>query len=177
MKKDYLNKTDEELMKLYVSGDAMAFEFLYNRHKDRVYTYLNRRLQDKQAVEDCFQSVFIKFHKSREKYSAEYPILAWLYTISRSEMLDLIKKRKLDTIEYNDDVSHENDSYSFNQTEIDLEQEKSLNEKEKQAIQLRYLSDNDFDEIAKALKTSESNSRKLVSRGLQKLRLKYTGGK
>ncbi|MEC9281798.1 MAG: sigma-70 family RNA polymerase sigma factor, partial [Bdellovibrionota bacterium] len=103
MKKDYLEKTDAALMRLYKDGDAMAFEVIYNRHKDRVYTYLNRRLHDSQVVEDVFQSVFIKFHKSRDSYSEEHPLLAWLYTITRSVTLDHLKKKKLDASEYIDE--------------------------------------------------------------------------
>ncbi|MAF90306.1 MAG: RNA polymerase sigma factor [Bdellovibrionota bacterium] len=174
---NYLQLKDEDLMKLYIDGDAMAFEYLYNRHKDRVYTYLNRRLLDSQVVDDVFQSVFVKFHKSRDRYSEEYPLLAWLYTIARSETLDHLKKRKLETSEFIDENFMAASSSEDFHSEINLEEEKSLSDNEKIAIQLRYLSDKDFDEIAKKLNTSKLNSRKLVSRGLKKLKLKYSGEK
>lgn len=164
-------------MKLYIDGDAMAFETLYNRHKDRIYTYLHRRLYDAQVVDDVFQSVFIKFHKSREKYSEEIPLIAWLYTITRSEILDHLKKKKLETSEFIDENFMTKSSSEDFHSEINLETEKSLSSNEKSAIHLRYFSDKDFNEIAKKLNTSESNSRKLVSRGLKKLKLKYSGGK
>ena len=59
--------------------------------------------------------------------------------------------------------------------EFDLESEKQLSEKEKSALKGRYYSDKDFSEIAQILKTSESNTRKIISRGLKKLRTKYKG--
>ncbi len=51
--------------------------------------------------------------------------------------------------------------------EVDLT---ALSEREKQVIELRYTEDKDFDEIARALHLSPANVRKLISRGLQKLR-------
>ena len=59
--------------------------------------------------------------------------------------------------------------------EFDLESEKQLSENEKSALKERYYSDKDFSEIAQILKTSESNTRKIISRGLKKLRVKYKG--
>ena len=58
---------------------------------------------------------------------------------------------------------------------IDLKNESSLNENEKQAIHLRYIKEEDYQHISKLINTSESNVRKLVSRGLKKLKLKYGG--
>ena len=58
---------------------------------------------------------------------------------------------------------------------IDLDSIKTLSEKEKQALKLRYYSEEDFIEISKALNTSEANSRKLVSRGIKKLKAKLLG--
>lgn len=51
--------------------------------------------------------------------------------------------------------------------EVDLT---SLSEREKQIIQLRYTEDKDFDEIARTLHLTSANVRKMISRGLQKLR-------
>ena len=53
---------DEKLMELYKNGENMAFEVIYLRHKDRVYSYLDKRLSDKNIIEDIFQSIFVKFH-------------------------------------------------------------------------------------------------------------------
>ena len=47
---------------------------------------------------------------------------------------------------------------------------------QRQAIEMRYLEDLSFDEIATRLETSSANSRKLISRALQKLRGLLSGG-
>ena len=165
---------DYKLMELYKNGESMAFEVIYLRHKNRVYSYLYKRLFDKSHIEDIFQNIFIKFHKSRDLYSSKYPLLQWIYTISKSELLDAAKKKRITTVELQDeypDITHK-------ETEdlIDIDSVKTLSSKEKEALKLRYYSDEDFDEISKILSTSPANSRKLVSRGLKKLKLKFQGG-
>lgn len=173
MANPYSQLEDEKLMLLYQNDDHLAFEVIYQRHKSRVYEYLNKRLHDKQYIEDLFQLVFVKFHRSRHLYDAKHPLLKWIYTITRSEFLDFIKKKKIETVELNDET------ISIDEAEIevpfDIENEKSLSDNERKAIQLKYYSDKDYDEISKILKTSQSNSRKLISRGIKKLKLKFAG--
>ena len=164
---------DEKLMELYKNGENMAFEVIYLRHKDRVYSYLDKRLSDKNIIEDVFQSIFVKFHNTRHLYSSEHLLLKWIYTICRSELLDWVKKNKAKFIQLSEDqLSVEPTELS---DKIDLDSIKTLSEKEKQALKLRYYSEEDFIEISKALKTSEANSRKLVSRGIKKLKAKLLG--
>lgn len=164
---------DDKLMELYKNGKNMAFEVIYSRYKDRVYSYLHKRLTDLTLIEDTFQSVFTKFHKSRHLYSSEHLLIKWIYTICRSELLDAIKKNKISLVEVKEEhiilIPKENEE------SINLDTEKSLSIKEREALKLRYFSDEDFAKIAKRLNTSETNSRKLVSRGLKKLRTKFLG--
>ncbi len=164
---------DEKLMELYKNGENMAFEVIYLRHKDRVYSYLDKRLSDKNIIEDVFQSIFVKFHNSRHLYSNKHPLLKWIYTICRSELLDWAKKNKAKFVQLSEDQLS-NESTVLND-KIDLDSIKTLSEKEKQALKLRYYSEEDFIEISKILKTSEANSRKLVSRGIKKLKAKLLG--
>lgn len=164
---------DSKLMELYKNGDNMAFEIMYLRHKDRVYAYLDKRLVDRNIIDDVFQGIFVKFHKSRHLYSSEYPLLKWIYTICRSELLDSVKKTKTKFVELKEDQLI---SLPIDQDEkLDLDSIHTLSKKERHALNLRYYSEEDFSEISKVLKTSEANSRKLVSRGIKKLKVKLRG--
>ncbi|OUR99694.1 hypothetical protein A9Q84_01325 [Halobacteriovorax marinus] len=165
--------SDEQLMEKYQQGDYMAFEALYLRHESTVFTYLNKRMADSSAKEEIFQNIFLKLHKCKHLYNSEHLFIKWLYTISRSELLDFCKKKKMKTIEFDESL------YQDSQTpkaEINLEDYKNLSDKEREAISLKYLSDEDYETISKKLNTSTSNARKLISRGLKKIRIKMTGG-
>lgn len=171
----YLNLNDKELMLRYQNGDHMAFDVLYMRHKDKVYSYLACRIHSKNEIDDLFQKVFVKFHKSRQLYKEKYDVLPWFYTITKSELLDFTKKKRVTTQEYDDQLH--SPSYYQQKMEINIESEKHLSDKEKTAINARYMSDKDFSEISELLNTSESNVRKIISRGLKKLKDKYKGRK
>ena len=161
-------------MELYVQGEFKAFEVIYQRHKDKIYSYLTKRLNDKNSIEDVFQNIFIKFHKSKNNYDSNHPLMKWIYTISRSELLDHIKKKKVTEVEYKDfdvQISKEEEV-----EKLDLSSESQLSQNEKKAINLKFYSDQDYEEISKSLQTSQANVRKIISRGLKKLRLKYNGG-
>ena len=162
---------DDKLMELYKNGENMAFEVIYSRYKGRVYSYLCKRLTDLTLIEDTFQSIFTKFHKSRHLYSSKHPLIKWVYIICRSELLDAVKKNKVSLVEIKEE--HIVSTPKENEESINLDTEKSLSIKEREALKLRYFSDEDFVEIAKKLNTSETNSRQLVSRGLKKLRAKF----
>ena len=164
---------DDKLMELYKKGENMAFEVIYLRHKGRVYSYLHKRLTDLALIEDTFQSIFTKFHNSKHLYNSKYPLIKWIYTICRSELLDAVKKNKVSLVELKEE--HIVSTPKENEESINLDSEKSLSMKEIKALKLRYFSDEDFVEISKKLNTSEVNSRKLVSRGLKKLRTKFLG--
>ena len=160
-------------MEFYKNGENMAFEVIYQRHKGRVYSYLNKRLVDKDCIEDIFQNIFIKFHNSRHLYNNKYPLLKWIYTICRSELLDSLKKNKVQFVSFDEKLFIT--ELTKNTEKIDLDNINSLSKQEKQALKMRYYLDVDFSDISNALKTSEANSRKLVSRGIKKIKARLKG--
>jgi RNA polymerase sigma-70 factor (ECF subfamily) len=167
----FSNLTDEELMELYLKDEHLAFEVIYARYKSNVFSYLSKRLKDSRSVEEIFQNTFIKFHRFRKKYDSKYPLLAWIYTLTKNEMLDYIKKNKVQLVGLKEVSVEIIESNKDLLQQIDLQ---SLSQNEKDAIKLRYYEDKDFKEISKLLNTSQSNSRKIISRAIKKLKRKYS---
>lgn len=162
---------DKKLMNLYKDGEQMAFEVLYMRHKDKIYSYLYKRVQA-DAVEDLFQGTFIKLHKSRSLYDDKYEVLPWLYTICKSVLLDYFKKEKKQPLFVEEVEVAIADSNA--DEEINLDQY-NLRPKEKEAIKMRFVDDLEYEEMAQLIGTSESNSRKIISRALLKIKKALTG--
>ncbi len=160
-------KSDEELMILYQNDNYDAFEVLYTRHKDRVYSYLDKRLFDKGPLPDLFQNVFTKMHKSRLTYSSKFAFIKWLYVICRSELIDHLRKTKSNLKIFDDQIfaSSEPDSMDLVDHHLD-----SLKGRERSIFELRFKEDKDYDEIAKLLNLSVSNVRQILSRVFKKLR-------
>ncbi len=159
--------SDEKLMHQYIEGDYMAFEALYERHKGRVYSYLYKRIHNKDMVGDLFQEIFFKLHRSQKSYDPKKPFVNWLYIICKTQTLDFLRKRKITEVELKDFMlEHQN----VEPGSIDLYQYQQLSLKEREAIDMRFNKDQDYHEISKILNTTQINSRKIVSRALAKIK-------
>jgi len=170
---------DEDLMKSYVQGNYQAYEILYSRHKSRVYSYLHKRLKNRELVDELFQNIFLKVHKSRNLYSSKFKFTQWLYTISRNELTDNFRKsNRAEFIKFDESYQSQttvNDDQE-NESTIDFSEHSNLSAKEKSAIELRYIEDKEFKEISELLDTSQSNARKLISRAIKKIKVNLAGG-
>lgn len=164
---------DEQLMIQYQNGDHRAFEVLYGRHESRVYSYLKRRLPNSDAVEEVFQNAFLKVHKSRHNFNPKFLFVQWLYTVVRSELLDYCKKKKVVHIEYTD----QGHSLEKEEDDLDLDKFQSLSDREKKVINMKFISDSDYEEISIALDISQSNARKIFSRAIKKIKNALQGDK
>jgi len=111
---------------------------------------------------------------SQKPRNSKYIFPKWIYTICRTVLLDNLKKKNLKTIELRE--SHELQEKEIEIEIFDLHSESSLSNDEKKAMEMRFYKDSDYIDISKALETSQSNARKLISRGIKKLKAKYSGG-
>lgn len=172
MSSDFKKKSDEELMQNYQSGNQLAFEVLFERHSGKVLGFLSKRLMKKREAEDLLQEVFFKLHRSKHLYNSTLPFSPWLFSITRSVLLDFAKKKNLeDPVDVNefDKMGSTANSSEF---ELDLEGLVStLPATQSEALGLRIYDEKTFEEIAERLSTSPENARQLVSRGIKKIKL------
>ena len=170
-KKDDL--TDEKLMQLYKQGDDEAFKLLYERHSSKIYGFLMKRLNNSEKAAEVYQEVFIKIHKSKHLYNETLPALAWIFTVCRTVMIDELRKdSKIKTADdYNlelipapaSDVSEARLSEAVEMLQVLPSQQKS-------ALEMRYVDNKTFQEIADQLNVSPVNVRQIISRGIKRLK-------
>ena len=77
-----------ELMGLYQRGDIEAFNCLYNKYKSLVYGYLYKKVNSRTDVDEIFQDVFLRLHRSRSRYKSEFPFKPWLFAVLRNSLID-----------------------------------------------------------------------------------------
>ena len=76
---------EEELARLLKERSIAAWEFLFERHFDRVYRYALGRLLSREAAEDVAAATFDRALAIIDSYSYRgRPALAWLYGIARN---------------------------------------------------------------------------------------------
>lgn len=166
------DQTDQDLMRNYCQGQVEAFQEIYRRHQGIVYGYLSKRLKA-EHVDEVFQNIFLKFHHKRHRYDPKFELPAWLYTITKTSLIDFIRKREkyaqlLNEI-LEEESAHQPQETPEAQKKV-FEWKKHLKGQSQEAIQLRYEQGLEFDEMAQALKTTPANARKMISRGLLKLK-------
>lgn len=162
-------------MVLYQNGAEKAFQILYQRFSKKIYGYIRKKVQIN--TDDIFQEVFIKIHKSKHLYNKTLPVAPWFFTIAKNVITDEIRKTKDSKnradIDLESLVTQDKVESNFSQFNPALAQ---LNEQQRAAIEMRYIDEKTFDEIASHLKTSPLNARKLISRGIKKMKTLFDKG-
>lgn len=158
-------------MQAYQNGNFLAFEILYDRHRSRVFGFLMTKLKNRFEAEEVFQSTFMKLHSSRKQYDSKFKFVPWLFTLCSNSLKDFLRSKKRKSIENNtgDDVFLLVDESKNKHEDLNVSLE-GLDEKQRLAIEMRYQQGMDFDEIAKTLRTSNSNIRQIISRAVKMLK-------
>lgn len=167
--------SNEELMRLYQDAQEDAFNILYQRHSGLVYGYLRKRLPTAQAASDVFQAAFLKLHRSKEQFNSSFSFTPWLFTVVRTSLLDWQKNQNRRPAPSPLDENFAAPTTPELVTAPDLS---ALPQPQRTAVELRYLQELSFEEIATRLDTTPGNARQIVSRALKNLKsmLIKTGG-
>ena len=89
--------SDETLMLEYAQGDMAAFEQLYLRHKNSVFSFFVRQCDDHHLAEELFQELWNKIIKARCNYQASAKFTTWLYQLARHVFIDAMRRKRVRT--------------------------------------------------------------------------------
>ena len=146
-----------ELKELFIEikyGNRVAFEKLYNNYNKLIYNIAYSILKNKQDAEDIVQIVFEKLYLIDKEKLPNRNESSWLYSITKNETINYLKRNKnnidLDSIynieDDNNEINKIIDQDSYNRLIS------KLNNKEKEIISLKIISNLSFEEIGKLLK-------------------------
>ena len=156
------------------NGGVADFESIYRQWAAPVYRYLCVRLQNQKDAEDVTSQVFISVYQSLTKYQDRENFAGWIFTIARNRLIDWQRKDKHETsLEVINEPAEQTDFLArmANQQDIDRLRGliKELPEEEKDLINLRYVADLGFSEIANILQRSEGAVKKSLYRLQERL--------
>ncbi len=161
--KIYKDKSDEQLISLYVDGNNEAFDSLLERHKDRVFTYIYHAVKNEELADDIFQDTFVKaimtIKQGRYVENGHFP--AWITRIAHNLIIDYFRQTKAENLQSTDDE----DANILNRKELsDCTIEdciittqihddvrrlvKALPESQREVLVMRYYKNMSFKEIA-----------------------------
>lgn len=99
----FLNKyTDEDLLALIKNGHEHAWELVYKKYWQQLYSSAFAVLKNEQICEDIIQDIFMKLWTERDRLKIEISIPAYLKTCVRHEVY-----RKLRSGRMNEDIFDE----------------------------------------------------------------------
>ena len=91
----YKDYTDEQLLLQISSESSGAFDELYFRYGQKMFSYFFRMLwKDKQLAEDLTQELFLKIMKNAQAFSAGRSFTTWVYSIAHNMCKNEYRKKE-----------------------------------------------------------------------------------
>lgn len=95
MERNYQSVHETSLLLLIKQGDReSAFQELFYRYQDRVYSYAMKILHTKEVSEEVLQDVFVKVWNYRKQIDENKPFSPLLFKIARNTILNALKLQK-----------------------------------------------------------------------------------
>ncbi len=186
--KNQIQLNDQQIIQMYMSGDANALSALVTRYKDKIFTSIFLLVKDKHLAEDIFQDVFIRIIDTirGSRYTDEGKFLPWAMRIAHNLCVDHFRKvKRTPTIKTSEDRDIF-DVLNFSEEGVDtriMNVQTSdkvrrmidmLPEDQREVIILRHYADMSFKEIAQLTNCSINTALGRMRYGLLNLRKMMT---
>lgn len=89
-----VSQDELELIERLKRGDESAFRILVEQYQDLVYNTALGIVQNESDAEDVAQEVFIQVYRSIGSFKSEAKLSTWIYRITTTRALDLLRARK-----------------------------------------------------------------------------------
>jgi len=89
-------ESDAALVASAQRGDRSAFEQLYLRHRDRMYTLCLNLCGDADEAQDLLQETFVRAYRGLPKFRGASQFITWLYRIALNLCHDAARRRERD---------------------------------------------------------------------------------
>jgi RNA polymerase sigma-70 factor (ECF subfamily) len=163
---------DSELVARAVNGDGRAFRDLIERHHAMAYATVRAVLGDRDEVQDVMQMVYLKAYQGLAGFRGDARFSTWLYQIARREALDISSKRRIDTMDI-DTVELPAAAHYAADGAVDEASRRGwiqsalgeLDETYRTAIELRYMAEKSYEEIAELMGVPVGTAKTYVHRG------------
>jgi RNA polymerase sigma-70 factor (ECF subfamily) len=173
------NDQDRELVARALRGDGRAFRDLVANHHAVAYAVVrailgNQRFDD---VDDVMQLVYLKAHQGLAGFRGDAKFSSWLYQIARREALDVVAKKRVDATPIDEvEIASRADEAPDAATDARDTRQRveramaKLDESYRTAIELRYMAEKSYEEIAELMRLPVGTVKTYVHRGKVELK-------
>lgn len=172
-----VGRSDEELMLAYVRGDADAHRRLFERLAPVLLAVARKRLRDEAEAEDCVQKAFLAIHRARHDFRPGAKVRPWVFTITLNLVRDAFRRRKRqrespleldgrrDPFEHPDDPVERSEDARLVRRAL-----ASLPDSQRRAIELHWIEERPFTEVAELEGATLSAVKVRAHRGYRRMR-------
>lgn len=180
--------TDAEVMLRVKAGDESAFEYLVQKYRRPLVSFMYRMARNTAAAEDLAQEVFLRVYRSRQTYEASAKFTTWLYRIATNLAVnharDTRHQRPEVTVSLDEPDEETGTTLDVADGTVTAEEAlvrrermlairgkvEALPERQKLAVLMHKYQQMDYKQIADVLKLSESATKSLLFRAYETLR-------
>jgi len=181
--------SDAQIMLRVKGGDDSAFEYLVQKYRRPMLSFMYRMAHNSAVAEDLAQEVFLRVYRSREKYEASAKFTTWLYRIASNLAVNHARDSRhqrpettvsLDEPDQESGLTMDLPDNSLSAEEAIVRRERlaairqrveALPERQKMALIMHKYQQMDYHQIAEVLKLSESAIKSLLFRAYETLRV------
>ncbi len=178
IKKILSAETDQELVQQYRDGgDMETLGELYNRYMELVYGVCLKYMKEPEDAKDCVINIFEELVSKLKKYEVDN-FKGWLYQLSKNHCLMKLRAGKKNPVNIDADIVHLSEN---NHLDTVMEKEQNLNsmefcieqlpDEQKTAVQLFYLQEKCYKEIAETTNTDINKVRSFIQNGRRNLKI------
>ncbi len=86
--------SDEKLVEMFQSGDAGAFDGLFERYRERIFVFLYRMVGSREDALDLSQDTFLSAYRSLDRWKPKAKFSTWLYAIAVNKARSYLRDAK-----------------------------------------------------------------------------------
>jgi RNA polymerase sigma-70 factor (ECF subfamily) len=168
---------DEQLLIEAAQRDPARFGDLYERHFDRIYAFVARRVGNRDAAQDITADVFHRALANIGKYESRgVPFSAWLFRITANAIADKWKNAAKESgtssgTRATEETDAGKSDFDAGEHRAQLFQSvRTLPADQRRVIQMRFAEEKSIRDIAQSLRKTEGAIKQLQFRALQNLR-------
>jgi RNA polymerase sigma-70 factor, ECF subfamily len=180
--------SDADIMLQVKAGDDAAFEYLVQKYRRPMISFMFRMAHNSAAAEDLAQEVFLRVYRSRESYEASAKFSTWLYRIATNLAVnharDTRHERAENTVSLDEPDEESGRTVDLPDKTPGAEEEmvrrerlaairqrvQALPERQRLAVVMHKYQQMEYRQIADVLKLSESATKSLLFRAYETLR-------
>ncbi|MCP4051126.1 MAG: sigma-70 family RNA polymerase sigma factor [bacterium] len=167
----------ETLFEQVQLGNKEVYTVILEKLYCFISIYIEKRIYDKNIIEDLTQEIIITIHNSRHTYNSSRPFLPWVLGIIHYKLIDYFKKNKKMINAQNKFEENRLDNLIYNPVRLfDLKQElqhylAAVSKREKEILLKVKIQGYSIKETSKLTGLSISNIKTIVHRAIAKIRI------